>query len=109
MGPAEAQAGDMVVVSLASVSQCALGQDATGASAIDVIFGGRRRAGSQGYVIGDDGAVRPDPGASNAEPVHACPAQAMAMGGMQGILAALLETGRIEALPASLILRISDW
>lgn len=109
MGPAEAQAGDMVVVSLASVSQCALSRDASGASGIDVIFGGRRRSGSQGYVIGDDGAVRPDPDASIAEPVHACPAQAMAMGGMQGILAALLETGRIEALPASLILRISDW
>ncbi len=101
--------GDMVIVSLASASQGALCADPTGASGIDVIFGGRRAKGWQGYRLGDDGAVLPDPDASDEEPVHACPAQAMAMGGMKGILAALLEAGTIQALPASLILRISDW
>ena len=100
--------GNMVIVSLVSASQRSLHEDPTGAGGIDVIFGGKRKAGSQGYRYGLDG-VRPDPGADNEYPVHACPAQAMAMGGMKGILAALLEAGRIEALPASLILRISEW
>jgi len=31
------------------------------------------------------------------------------MGGMMGILAALLEFGTIQVLPASLIVKISDW
>jgi deferrochelatase/peroxidase EfeB len=100
--------GDMMIVSLVSASQWALYNDPTGESGIDVIFGGKRSAGSQGYLYGPDG-VRPDPDADDDYPVHACPAQAMAMGGMKGILAALLEAGRIEALPASLILRISEW
>lgn len=105
----EAQEGDMVIVSLVSASQGALCADPTGAAGIDVIFGGRRSRGWQGYRLSEDGAVAPDPQASDEEPVHACPAQAMAMGGMKGILAALLEAGTIQALPASLILRISDW
>jgi hypothetical protein len=33
----------------------------------------------------------------------------MAMGAIMGIMAALLDTGRILALPASLIVRVSDW
>lgn len=104
----EANEGDLVIVSLVSASQRALIRDHSGASGIDVIFGGRREYGAQGYII-RDGAVLPDPAASDYAPAHACPAQAMAMGGMKGILAALLEAGRIQALPASLILRISDW
>jgi hypothetical protein len=31
------------------------------------------------------------------------------MGAMMGILAALFEAGRIQALPASLIVKIMDW
>ena len=42
-------------------------------------------------------------------PVHACPAREMALGAIMGIMAALLDAGRIQALPASLIVRISDW
>lgn len=105
---AVAKEGDMIITSLVSASQRALIRDSSGAAGIDVIFGGKRTKGAQGYIY-DDGKVRPDPAASDYTPVHACPAQAMAMGGMKGILAALLEAGRIEALPASLILRISDW
>ena len=33
----------------------------------------------------------------------------MAMGSLIGILTALFESGRIQALPASLILEISDY
>ena len=33
----------------------------------------------------------------------------MALGAIMGIMAALLDAGRIQALPASLIVRISDW
>jgi deferrochelatase/peroxidase EfeB len=104
---AQTREGDMLIVSLVSASQRALTDDPTGANGIDVIFGGRRTSGSQGYRYGPDG-VRPDPNASDYEPVHACPAQAMAMGGMKGILAALLDAGTIQALPASLILKISE-
>lgn len=101
--------GDMVIVSLVSASQGTLADDPSGQSGIDVIFGGRRDAGYQGYLVSEGGTIAPDPAASDEAPVHACPAQAMAMGGMKGILAALLEAGTIQALPASLILKISDW
>lgn len=102
------EAGDLLVVSLASASQRELYRDVSGEKGIDVIFGGKRTAGSQGYLYGPNG-VMPDPAAPDSRPVHACPAQAMAMGGMKGILAALLEAGSIQALPASLILKIGDW
>lgn len=42
-------------------------------------------------------------------PLHACPAAKFAMGTMMGILAALFDKVRIEALPAPLLVRISDW
>ena len=100
--------GDMIIVSLASASQWELQKNHTGTSGIDVIFGGKRQSGSQGYLE-VNGEITPDPNGDNDHPVHACPAQKMAMGGMKGILAALLEAGTIQALPASLILRISDW
>lgn len=57
------------------------------------------------------GRGKSDPtGASNrgGNP-HACPAQGMAIGSMLGILTALFEAGRIQQMPASLILEISDW
>lgn len=60
---------------------------------VDIVFGGRRR-----------GVEQPAD-----EPVHACPAYKMAMGTMTGIVCALLDAGQIEALPASLIIKISDW
>jgi hypothetical protein len=39
-------------------------------------------------------------------PTHACPAFGFAMGIMTGTLCALLEVGRIEALPAPLIVSV---
>ncbi|WP_380876319.1 hypothetical protein ACFB49_08160 [Sphingomonas sp. DBB INV C78] len=40
-------------------------------------------------------------------PTHACPAYGFAMGVMLGLLSALLEKGRIQALPAPFVIRIS--
>jgi deferrochelatase/peroxidase EfeB len=86
---------DLVVVSLVSASHRSLQTSADGD--VSVVFGGNRLP---------PGATR-EPGASY--PVHACPAQKLAMGAIMGILAALLDAGRIQALPAALIVRISDW
>lgn len=91
----EIEERDLVIVSLASAAQRSLEHFRHGN--VSVIFGGERRA-----------AYQPDSGDSDC-PVHACPAQDMAMGAIMGILAALLESGRIQPLPASLIVRISDW
>ncbi len=103
-----AQEGDLVVVSLASASQRTLDKDPMGIGDVSVIFGGKRDKPLQGYRY-ENGCALPADKDSNDGPVHACPATKMAMGAMTGILAALLETGTIQALPASLIVRISDW
>ena len=95
---------DLVVTSLVSASQETLrpkrGLDGilkTPDGDVSIIFGGRRRAPY-------------DPRIRNIKyPVHACPAREMALGAIMGIMAALLDAGRIQALPASLIVRISDW
>src|SRR3546814_3488683 len=42
-------------------------------------------------------------------PDHACPGRKLAMGAMLGVVAALLDAGRIQAQPAGLIVRVSDW
>ena len=42
-------------------------------------------------------------------PTHACPGYGFAMGTMLGMLSALLDAGRIEALPAPLIIRLTDF
>ncbi len=101
----QVQEGDQVIISLVSVAQRSLHNDPEGPGNVSIIFGGKRECPWQGdYGVDDDGEdVVPE------LPVHACPAQKMAMGAMMGILAALLEAGRIQALPASLILKISDW
>ena len=105
----ETKEGDLIALSLASATQWSLAQDkAEAAGDLSAMFGGKRKAGWQGYQLTDAGVV-PDPAGDNDYPVHACPAQKMAMGGMTGILAALLEAGTIQALPASLIVRISDF
>lgn len=90
----EINEGDLVVVSLVSAAQRSLEHHDDGE--VSIVFGGNRRAA---YEEGKDLDY----------PVHACPAQKMAMGAIMGILAALLDSGRIQALPASLIVRISDW
>jgi hypothetical protein len=103
------QEGDLVAVSLVSASQWSLANDKKlGAGDVSVVFGGKRTKAYQGYKVTPTG-VETDPRASNDAPVHACPAQKMAMGGMTGIIAALLDAGTIQALPASLIVKISDW
>jgi deferrochelatase/peroxidase EfeB len=87
--------GDLVIISLVSAAQRSLEHYADGD--VSLVFGGKRRSAYQPET--DD----PE------HPVHACPAQHMAIGAIMGILAALLDAGRIQALPASLIVRISDW
>jgi len=78
--------GDIVIAGLVSATM----EDAThGDINVVPVFGGDRSA---------------DP-----HPVHACPGQKFAMGTMIGILSALLECGRIEAMPAPLIVRLTDW
>jgi hypothetical protein len=103
--------GDLLVVSLVAASQRSLlklqdGDDGQGD--VSIVFGGGRKAAAQGYKI-EGGQVIPDPDAGNRFPVHACPAQNMAMGAIMGIMAALLDVGTIQALPASLIVKINDW
>ena len=88
---------DLMVLSLVSVAQRSLLDGKTPDGDVSVVFGGKRRAAWQSDRRDRD------------HPVHACPARAMAMGAIIGIMAALLDTGRILALPASLIVRISDW
>lgn len=96
--------GDMVIVSLVSASQQSLFKNPSGPGDVSLIFGGNRTQPATGYNRDDPSAEAPiDP----QQPVHACPAQKMAMGAMLGILTALLKSGRIEALPASLIVKIS--
>jgi Dyp-type peroxidase family len=78
--------GDIVIAGLVSATM----EDAAhGDINVAPLFGGDRSA---------------DP-----HPVHACPGQKFAMGTMMGILGALLECGRIEAMPAPLIVRLTDW
>lgn len=85
--------GTHVILPLASATQWAISREATEpgklAEGVTVIFGGER---------GEDDA-----------PVHACPGRKLAMGAMLGIVAALLDAGRIQAQPAGLIVRVSDW
>ena len=107
--------GDLLVVSLVSASQRSLLRlkpGDTGEGDVSIVFGGRRdrenHPAAQGYRL-EDGQAVPDPESDDRFPVHACPAQDMAMGAIMGIMAALLDAGTIQALPASLIVKISDW
>jgi Dyp-type peroxidase family len=86
VGTKKVRKGDKVILSLVS----AVKSDGGGIAAV---FGGDRTSVPQ-----PDGA-----------PIHACPARRLAMGSMLGIIAALLDSGRIQAQPASLIVRINDW
>lgn len=86
----EGKEGDIVIVSLVSVTQRSLRGKTPDVS---MIFGGCRSK-----------AVAPA-----GEATHACPAQRMMMASIIGIMAALLNVGRIKALPSSLIVEIRDW
>lgn len=95
--PVEVKEGDLVVVSQVAASQRSLFDPAYPDGDVSIVFGGRRDQADQ---------IRTD---DPAYPVHACPAKDMAFGAIMGIMAALLDVGTIQALPASLIVRISDW
>ncbi|MEQ1687227.1 MAG: hypothetical protein ABL874_01495 [Sphingopyxis sp.] len=82
--------GDLIILGLVSPMLASL--DA-GAPDIIPVFGGQRTAAWQ------------LPGT----PTHACPAYAMVMAMIYGMIAALFDAGRITVQPASLILQISDW
>ncbi len=102
------QEGDLVVVSLASVSQWSLAKKTPNPD-VSIVFGGKRKSPAQGYVVNGETIEPAAHDGGKPAPPHACPAQKMAMGAMIGIMAALLDAGRIQAMPAALIVRISDW
>ncbi len=85
LGGERIERGDLLILGLVSATA------ETGS--IDTIFGGERIAAQQ----------------PEGQPVHACPAYKMAIGATLGIVAALLDVGRIQAQPASLIVKISGW
>jgi len=85
--------GDIVILSLAGAMQGLEEDGADGQDILDVVFGGDRPIGPTNH---------------GGNP-HACPAIKSAMGSLYGIIAALLTSGTIQALPASLIVEISDW
>lgn len=85
---------EMVILCLSAATQALVRENKP---SVELIFGGNRK---------DNIGM---PLAMGEHPQHACPAQDMAMGGMIGILAALLDAGTIQAMPASLIVGISDW
>jgi Dyp-type peroxidase family len=90
LGTVKIEIDDLIILVLVSATQAALANDKPD---ITPIFGGDRKS-----------ALQP-----KGEPAHACPAKDMVMASVLGILAALLESGRIQALPGSMIIRISDY
>lgn len=84
IGDTPVRANDLMIVGLVSATaQAAL----DGSDDVYPVFGGDRRAPEH--------------------PVHACPASRFAMGTMLGILSGVLEFGRIELLPAPLMVKIT--
>jgi Dyp-type peroxidase family len=85
LGEVDVRDGDRVFIGIVS----ALAEDAdAGVTDVYPVFGGNRSEANP--------------------PLHACPAYEFAMGTMLGILAALMDKVRVEALPAPLIVRVSD-
>lgn len=107
-GGVQVKKGDFVVVSLVAATQESLQDKRTPDGDASIVFGGMRQSAVQPPNEPD-----PDPGYDvAARPiynVHACPAYKMMMGSMTGMLAALLNFGRIEVMPSSLIVEISGW
>lgn len=86
LGGMDIAQGERIFISIVS----ALAEDAAaGITDVYPVFGGNRE---------------PKDGAS--PPMHACPAYKAAMGTMLGMLSALLESGRIETLPAPLLVKL---
>jgi deferrochelatase/peroxidase EfeB len=93
IGNYDAAPGDLVIMGLVSATAEDANTPLPQNPDVSPIFGGHRKGVTQ----------------AEGAPAHACPAYKMAMGSMTGIMAALLDAGRIQAQPASLIVRISDW
>ena len=91
-GKVKYEEGDLIILNLVSATQCRL-ENRNDDLNVDMVFGGKRHGAKQ----------------AEGHPMHACPAYKMAMGAMLGIVAALMDSGRIQALPASLIIRINEW
>ena len=91
-GKVRYEQGDLVILNLVSATQSRL-ESRYDELNVDMVFGGKRHGAKQ----------------TEGHPMHACPAYKMAIGAMLGIIAALLDSGRIQALPASLIIRINEW
>ena len=82
LGDFPIMAGERVVVSIRGATMTQL---QSGVERVDLVFGGEYHAGG---------------------PVHACPARAMGMGAMLGILAAILSRTPIQKTPATLVVRL---
>ncbi len=98
IGGVTANEGETVILCLSGATQQVLRE--TGEADVSLVFGGTRK---------DPDHKAPHPNPEWKHPLHACPAKDMANGAMMGIMAALFDAGRIQAMPASLIVRISDW
>lgn len=83
LGGEDLKKDDLVVLCLSAATQARLRKDDPD---VTIVFGGDRRS--------KDGSL------------HACAGKDLAMGGMTGILAALLDYGTIRALPANLIVEL---
>lgn len=88
LGPVDVMRDDLVYVGVASATAELASE---GSSDVWPVFGGERG------VAGPEG---------ERAPTHACPAYKFAMGVMTGALCALLEAGRIEEMPAPLIVTV---
>ncbi len=87
LGGVEVEDGDRIFIGIVS----AMAEDANaGVTDVYPVFGGKREAGEGAY------------------PRHACPAYQFAMGTMMGMLTALMDKVRVEALPAPLLVKVSD-
>ena len=94
--------GEKLFVGIVSATMQDLEKETAG---VEPIYGGnpghQEAKGDVYPVFGGDRAAQP-------HPIHACPGYRMAMGTMMGILFALFEKGRIEALAAPLMVRVTD-
>lgn len=99
----EVKAGDIVIVSQASITQRNLEQGRDDAA---TVFGGQRQPDHSGCPHRHDDPC-PIADQTPGKPLHACPAQKLMTGAMAGILAALLDAGEIQAMPAGLVIGVS--
>ncbi|MEL6862277.1 MAG: hypothetical protein AAGL11_10580, partial [Pseudomonadota bacterium] len=98
IGDVIANEGETVILCLSGATQQILREKKV--PDVSLVFGGLRKDP-------DHTGAHPNPDWTH--PLHACPAMDMANGAMMGIMAALFNAGRLQAMPASLIIRISDW